>query len=200
MFLICSFVLTIVAAFVPLAENSITENQTLKKELAFGNPSSNIETFIFTDWLCPFCQRLEPDLEKMLPILFQQTRTIFVDLPNHPGGELYSFYNYSFMINNKSKYTELRHALNDLAKTTKSPTNEQLATALAPLKIEYKPLEKQKASQIAMYYDTLATEFKLKLFPTIVFRNVKSKKEVKLEGLKAITEESVVKAIDSLRN
>lgn len=189
----------LIAIFVCLPFLLNAQSEEWKGKLEFGNSFSTSEVYIFTDWFCPFCQALEPDLEKMLPKIFEKSRVLFVDLANHPGSMNFLTYNVSFMLHNKADYLKIRPILHHLTSLTKTPTEEQLNQALAPLNIRYKPLPKETVEAIARYFQGIALSFKIRGTPSLTVKNSQTKKEKTLAG-DEITEANVLQTLETLQN
>jgi protein-disulfide isomerase len=174
------------------AENDIKEN------ISFGNPSSDIEVYVFTDWSCPACRSIEPILESSAPKIMQKAKLVFVDDPVHPETLNFTPYNVSFMINNKDKYLQLRQALTALSEDTKEPADEQINALAKKFGVQYKQLRYSDVALANKYYTHLIKQLEVEGTPTVVIVNAKTQKGKKLPGATKITEENILKAIDSL--
>ena len=121
-------------AFVGIAkENELAAlEDTIVSEMWFGKQSSPIEVYLFTDWSCPACRKLEPVIENFLPEVTKQAKFMFVDYPLHPETYNYSPFNVAFIVKDKSKYLQIRQALSELSLDTGSPTEEQVQVQLNP--------------------------------------------------------------------
>lgn len=196
LFFVTGFILAFVgvAKYNPLqaAENSV------KDSIAFGNLSSPVEVYIFTDWRCSSCRKLEPYIEAMSPKMMQKARVTFVDDAIHPETLNYTPYNLSFMVHNKSNYFVLRNALGDLAENTKEPTQAQIAALAAKHGEEFKQLNYADIALGIKYYNQLVKKLDVAGTPTLVVVNRVTKKGKKLEGTSEITEANVMKAIETL--
>jgi protein-disulfide isomerase/uncharacterized membrane protein len=171
---------------------------SVKDSIAFGDPKSPIEIYIFTDWACPACRQLEPNLVKMIPTLAKEAKITFVDFAIHPETLNYTPYNLSFMINNKVKYLELRDALTKLSLKTGSPSDHDVEDAIATTGAAYHQLNYADVALGIKYFKHLGDEFDIDQTPTMVIINRTTKKGKKLFGGADITEENVQKAIDAL--
>jgi thiol-disulfide isomerase/thioredoxin len=182
-----------VSRFDPLdaAEN------TIKESLAFGDKDSPIELYLFTDWACPACRQLEPNLEKMFTTITKNARFTFVDHAIHTETLNYSPYNVSFMIKNKPQYLKLREALTKLALQTATPTDEQIEKLAESFDTKYQQLHFADITLSQKYFKQLAKQFGVSKTPTLILINKETKKGKKLIGSE-ITEENVLKAIDAL--
>lgn len=184
-----------VGKITPLA----AEENSLKKSLAFGNPNSNIELYLFTDWACPACRKLEPSLDKVMHPFLNTAKFTFVDFAIHDATLNYMPYNLSFIVHNKDKYLPIRDALTQLSIETSSPTEEEVEKAVKPLGVTYKALSYSDVSLGQKYYQHLADQFEIDATPTLVVVNRSVKKGKKLYGNGEITAENIQKAIDSLK-
>ncbi len=172
------------------------ENE-IKEKLAFGKLNSPVEVYVFTDWACPGCRKLEPMLEAAAPEIMKQARLIFVDNPVHPETLNYSPYNLSFMIYNKTKYMKLRSALTDLSEDTKTPTDEQVAALAKRLGASYKQLSYAEIALASKYFNYLVEKLEVEGTPTVVVVSKAQKKGKKLAGTSEITEAAILKAIQA---
>jgi protein-disulfide isomerase/uncharacterized membrane protein len=193
---ILGFLLAIIGVirFDPLeaAEN------TIKDSIAFGDLKSPIEIYVFTDWACPACRQIEPELEKMAPNMMKQARITFVDHAVHTETLNYSPYNVSFMIKNKPEYMKLREALTQLSIDNSAPTDEQIEKVAEKLGTKYQQLHFADITLSQKYFKQLAKQFGISKTPTLVIINRETKKGKKLIGSE-ITEENVLKAIQALK-
>lgn len=183
-----------VSQFNPLAA---AEN-TIKEGLFFGEKSSPIEVYFFTDWACPACRQLEPELEKMAPDIMKKGKLTFVDHAIHTETLNYSPYNVSFMLKNKPEYLKIRKDLIQLSTESKEPTLEEIEKIAAKNQIKYVPLNFSDIALSQKYFKDLATQFGIKATPTVIVINAETKKGKKLIGFEEINEANILKAIDSL--
>lgn len=171
----------------------------LKEKIAFGDTKSPIEIYLFTDWQCPSCRKVEPIIEKMTPNITKKARLVFVDFPIHPETMNFTPYNLAFMVNNKDKYLKLRNVLTTLSEQTGAPTEEQVAKAIQPLGAKYQQLNYADVAVAFKYYKDLAKQFNINSTPTLVLINLDTKKGKKLKGGVEITETNVLNAIEALK-
>lgn len=195
------FLVGLVSAFLGMSKIDQLQavEDKIKEQIKFGNLSSPIEVYVFTDWACPACRSIEPALEKMAPQVAAQAQLIFVDTVVHPETLNYAPYNLSFMVNSKGKYFDIREALTKLSIKTKKPNDQDIAKAIAPLKVTYKELPYEDVSVAMRYFDELVERFKVTATPTVAIVNREAKKGKKLSGAGEITEANVLKAINALR-
>lgn len=171
---------------------------TLKEEIKFGNKSSPIEVYVFTDWACPACRAAEPAIEAMASKVTQEAQLTFVDAVVHPETLNFAPYNISFMANNKPQYFQIRNALGKLSMKNKKPNDQDISAAVAPLGVSYRELPYEDVALTMKYFDELVDKLKVTGTPTVAIINPVSKKGKKLSG-KEITEANVLKAIHALR-
>lgn len=193
------FCLGFLAAFAGIAKHSPLQaaENSIKENIAFGNPDSKVEVYVFTDWSCPACRSIEPILEKMAPKVMKVARLTFVDNPIHPETLNFTPYNVSFMINNKDKYFQLRNALTALSEDTKAPTDKQIEAIAAKAGAKYKQLSYSDVALANKYYSHLIKQLDVEGTPTVVVVNKETQKGKKLPGAQKITEENVMKAINA---
>ncbi len=191
------FLLAVVGVYKPDA--LAAQEATLKDSIAFGDKTSPIEVYMFTDWACPACRQLEINLERMAPAIMAKARLTFVDYVIHTETLNYSPYNVSFMIKDKPEYFKLRDELTTLSLKNANPTEEDIQKIAEKVGIKYQPLNFADIALSQKYFKQLATQFGVSKTPTMVIINTKSKKGKKLVGIPEITESNVLKAIESLK-
>lgn len=172
--------------------------KNIKESIAFGDMSSHVEVYVFTDWECPSCRKVEPILEKAAPAIMKKAKLVFVDMPIHPESTNFTPYNLSFMINDKAQYFHLRNQLTKLSLTTKTPTDEEVEAIAAKLGAKYRQLHYADIDVGIKYFKHLSDQFKVEGTPTVVVVNAEKKKGKKLVGVNEITEDNILKAIHSL--
>src|ERR1700738_2273075 len=69
----------------------------------FGKKSSPVEVYVFSDWFCPACRRVESIIEQKAPEIAKNARLFFIDIPIHDESINYLPYNLSFMVKEKAK-------------------------------------------------------------------------------------------------
>lgn len=174
------------------------EESSLKEEIKFGNRTSPISIYVFTDWACPACRSVEPALEAMAPAITKQAQVTFVDAVVHPETLNYAPYNISFMAHNKPQYFQIRDALGKLSLKNKKPTDQDISAAVAPLGVTFQEIPYEDVALTMKYFDELVDKLKVTGTPTVAIINDTTKKGKKLSG-KEITEANVLKAIQALR-
>lgn len=172
----------------------------LKTSLAFGDKNSPVEVYFFTDWLCPACRQIEPSIEAMFPKVTSKARFYFVDMAIHPETLNFTPYNLAFLTYNKKEYFKLRNALTDLSRKTKTPTEKQVEEITKKLGVKFKELDYADVNTGIKYFKHLSRQFTIEKTPTLVVVNRADKKGKKLQGEAEITEENVIKTIQTLRN
>lgn len=165
---------------------------------SLGRQGSKIEIYVFSDWLCPMCIKVEPALEAAIPSLEKRARIHFIDKPVHKESMNFVPYHLSFLVNEKEKYLPIRKALFELAKGNKNPSLQDVQRAVAPLGVTYKQLSFMDVSQMMAKAQGLSAEYKVTGTPTVVVVNSSSKKSKTLVGAKDITADNLLKAVKSL--
>ncbi len=120
---------------------------------AYGADKSPVPSFgkgpcqviVFTDYFCPPCQGLEPNLEPMLEKIHAKGRAeiIFVDMPIYKETPLYARY-YLYAANAKGGFKDVmdaRRALFSIARGKTVKDEESLAKALKEKGIPFKPYD-----------------------------------------------------------
>lgn len=171
------------------------ESQAAEPDLFLGKKTSQTTVYVVSDWFCPVCRKIEPDIDKMIPGLAKSVRLGFVDYPIHKETLNFTPYNLQFLTFEKEKYPELRKALAGLALRTKKPTAQEVQAAIAPLGVKLREIN---------YADTLTgmqtnmavyRGYNLKSTPSVVVTNNKAKKTKVLVGDKQISEAAIRGAI-----
>lgn len=174
--------------------------QSVQERLAFGNTGSPIEAYLFTDWLCPACKKIEPRVEELERIISPQAQLTFVDEAIHPESLNFTPFNISFLLNNKSQYFKLRQMLTAISLRTKTPTEAQIEQEAAKIGVKFVDAHYSDISLAVEYYKKLIDRFKVDSTPTLIIINSQTKKGKKLEGDTEITKENVIKAIEALKS
>ncbi len=172
---------------------------SIKERIVFGQANSQIEMYIFTDWLCPACRKAEPSLVEIVKKFSPSTRITFVDHIVHPETVNFIPYNLAFMVNNKENYLQLRDILTDISIKTGKPSEAEIEKAIAPLGIKLQELDYADVSAGMEYFKQLGEKFKVTGTPTVVLVNLSTKKGKKLSGNAEISVEKVGNAIKALK-
>lgn len=198
--LLSRFMLIVVAAAVGFGISfvGIRKPEAAGIDTSLGKQGSKIEVYIFSDWLCPICLRVEPEIERTLPQLGKTARIFFIDKPVHQESMNFVPYHLSFLFHEKAKYLQLRKALFDLAKINRNPSLQDVQGAIAPLGVTYRQLSFMEVSQSMAKSQALATEYKVTGTPTVMFVNKAKKQSKKLVGGKEITAENLLKALKAV--
>lgn len=158
------------------------EADAAEQDLYLGRTSSPTTVYFVSDWFCPACRKAEPAIEKMYPELAKSVRIGFVDFPIHKETTNFTPYNLQFLTFEKKKYISLRKALADLSLKTKTPSEEEVKSAVAPLGVKLRPMSYSDTlygmqSNLMVYrgYNVHST-------PTVVVANDKTKKNKLLVG------------------
>lgn len=120
---------------------------------AYGADKSPVPSFgkgpcqviVFTDYFCPPCQGLEPNLEPMLEKIHAKGRAeiIFVDMPIYKETPLYARY-YLYAANARGAFKDVldaRRVLFAIARGKTVKDEESLAKALQEKGVPYKPYD-----------------------------------------------------------
>lgn len=189
------------AAFLGVAKIDPLEakQESLKESIAFGNPKSPIEVYIFTDWFCAACHELEPAFKKMAPAIEREAKLFFIDANIHDDSMNFTPYNLSFMIYNKPKYFDLRGALVAISEKTDAPSDSLVQEEIAPYAVTLKELNYRDIALASKMFSKLKQQFSVSSTPTVVVLNAATKKGKRISGGSDITEENILKAIKELK-
>jgi protein-disulfide isomerase len=171
------------------------ESQAAELDLFLGKSSSQTTVYVVSDWFCPVCRKIEPDIDRMIPALSRIARLRFVDFPVHKETLNFTPYNLQFIAYEKDKYPALRKALAELALKTKKPTDAEVQSAVTPLGVKLRDIN--YADTFSGIQDNMAIyrSNKIKSTPSVVVSNVKTRKTKVLVGDKQISEAAIRAAI-----
>lgn len=169
-------------------------------DLFLGKTGSPTTVYVVSDWFCPVCRKMEPEIERMIPSLAKSAKLGFVDFPIHRETVNFTPYHLQFLAHEKEKYPALRRALAQLALKTKQPTEAEVRGAVAPLGVKLRPVD--YADTFAGMQANLAVcrDYKIKATPSVVITNGKRKKSKVLVGEKQISESAIKAAIVEVEN
>lgn len=181
-------------------EDALQLELGLKERIAFGDAHSDIEIYLFTDWGCSACRKLEPRLESLWGQLVGGARIYFIDLPIHQITYNYMPINLSFMQHNKRDYLALREILTTLSKEDPTPFPDTIEKAVEPLNVEYVQLPYTEVLQGLKLFQSLAVSMKVSKTPTMLIKHAKKRKVIRLVGPTGITIENIRDAMNTIDN
>jgi len=190
--LFVTFLVGFTLTYTGMAKEGISASQL---DLYTGKKNSKVEVYFFSDWFCPFCSKVEEAVDAVYPTLSKKARILFVDKIIHQESLNFVPYHLSFEVYEKAKIMQLRKALFTVAQKTKNPTYDDVNAAIAPLGVTYRQLSFLEVTQQMGNSQKLAEQFKVVSTPTMIVRNVKTKKIVTLVGNGQITPEGIIKAV-----
>lgn len=194
------FFLGFFLAFVGIskANSAQAAAEMMKERIAFGNRNSQVEVYIISDWFCPSCKKIEPLIEKMVADIYSKAAIYFIDYPIHTKSSNFSPYHLAFLIYNKPQYFQARVMLTALAENNDSPTDQDVVTAARKVNLTFNELSYLDVKSGIEYFDGIVKKYDLSATPTIIVRNIKTDKNVKFEGRDEISEEKILKALETL--
>lgn len=160
-----------------------------------GKTDSHTVVYFISDWFCPACRRTEPAIAKMYPKIAAIAKVGFVDIPVHPETTNFTPYNTQFLLYEKGKYIQLRGALAELAKKTKTPSPEEVQKSIAPYGVKLRSMNFADIEAGMNWNENINKTYEIKATPTVVVMNEKTRKHVNLEGREDINYETIIKAI-----
>lgn len=164
-------------------------------DLFLGRRSSPTTVYFVSDWFCPACRKAEPVIETMYPELARAVRIGFVDFPIHRETSNFTPFNLQFLTFEKAKYISLRRALSDLSLKTKTPSEAEVAAAIAPLGVRLRPINYADTLYGMQANLTVYRGYGVHSTPTVVVTNARTKKSKLLVGDNRITPAAVRAAI-----
>jgi protein-disulfide isomerase len=174
------------------------EAEAAELNLFLGNANSNTVVYVVSDWFCPACRRTEPTIEMMYPKIAEIAKVAFVDIPVHPETSNFTPFNTQFLAYEKGKYIQLRRALSELAKKTKTPSPEDVQKAIAPLGVKLRNMNYADIAAGMNWNESINQTFEIKATPTVVVYNTKTERHVSLVGEKEISYQAILKAVSEV--
>lgn len=164
-------------------------------DIYFGKRKSDTTVYFVGDWFCPVCRKIEPDIGKIFSELKPTVRLAFVDMPIHPESANFTPYHLQFILYEKEKYLSLRHALDELSRSTKTPTPEQVQAAVTPFGVTLRPQNFMEILNGVRQFETIYKGFKVSGTPSVVVDNTRTKKRKLLVGSNEINRTAIKAAI-----
>ncbi|MFI5344353.1 MAG: thioredoxin domain-containing protein [Chlamydiales bacterium] len=171
----------------------------IKDRIAFGSKESHVEVYFVSDWFCPSCKKIEPLIEQLFPKIQSQVAFYFIDYPIHKKSFNFVPYNLSFLMYDKHQYFKARQALMRLAEENDSPTDEDIIKLAQANQIPFKELSFVDVKSGMEWFDQIVDKYHLNATPVMIITYPGHNKMIKLEGRDEITEEAVLKAIDTVK-
>jgi protein-disulfide isomerase len=163
--------------------------------LFLGKSDSSTVVYFVSDWFCPACRRSEPVIEQVYARVSEIAKVGFVDVPVHPETSNFTPYNLQFLAHEKGKYIQLRKALSELAKRTKTPSAEDVQKAIDPYGVKLHPMNYADIANGMSMNENVFETFEIRATPTVVVSNSRTGKHLNLVGEKEISYPAIAKAI-----
>ncbi|MBA2368287.1 MAG: thioredoxin domain-containing protein [Candidatus Protochlamydia sp.] len=195
-FIVLGFLMAFVGVSKPNEAEAAMEE--MKTRLAFGTLNSPVEVYFVSDWYCPSCKKIEPQIEKILPEIKSKSTFYFIDYPIHKKSLNFTPYNLAFLVYEKPNYLIARKALSDLSEDSETPNDNDILKIAKDHKLTFNELSYLEVKTGIDFFDKIVEKFDLSGTPTVVITNTKTNKVVKLEGRDQISEEKIIKAVDSM--
>ena len=173
----------------------VKKAEAAELNMFLGKADSHTVIYFVSDWFCPACRRMEPAFAKMYPKIAAIAKLGFVDIPVHPETTNFTPYNTQFLVYEKGKYMQLRGALTELAKKTKTPSTEDVQKAIAPYGVKLRSMNFADIESGMNWNENINRTYEIKATPTVVVKNEKTGKHINLVGEKEISYEAIIKAI-----
>ena len=171
------------------------EAKAAELNMFLGKTGSHTVVYFVSDWFCPACRRTEPAIAAMYPKVAAIAKVSFVDIPVHPETTNFTPYNTQFLVYEKGKYIQLRGALTELARNTKTPSPEDIQKAINPYGVKLHNMNYADIASGMEWNENIYRTFEIKATPTVVVSNAKTGKHVNLVGEKEISYRAILKAI-----
>jgi hypothetical protein len=186
---------TVVLGFAGAVLGAKKEASAAEMNLFLGKPDSSTVVYFVSDWFCPACRRSEPAIEQVYARVAEIAKIGFVDVPVHPETSNFTPYNLQFLMFEKAKYIQLRKALSELAKRTKTPSAEDVQKAIAPYGGKLHPMNYADIAYGMNWNENIFETFEIRATPTVVVSNTKTGKHVNLVGENEISYQAITRAI-----
>lgn len=183
-------------SYIGLGNPTASHAETLP--LALGKTDADVEVYVITDWFCPACRKVEPEMERAFPNIMRRAKVTFVDLPIHAESMNFIPYNLSFLVREKEKYIEIRKELFRLAQRTKEPTPEDVQKAVAPLGVTYRPLNYADVNAGLQYFQSVVKTFGVNSTPTMVVIDRKRGNTKILHGINELSYPNILMAVSGV--
>ncbi len=171
------------------------EAEAAELDIFFGKRKSDTTVYFVSDWFCPICRKIEPDIEMIYRELKSSVRIAFVDMPIHPESSNITPYHLQFLLYEKDKYIPLRHELDKISRTTNNPTQDQVQAAVASLGVTLRSPNFIEILSGVRQFETIYKGFKVTATPTVIIDNSSTKKRKLLVGSNEITRNAIKSAI-----
>ena len=193
-FMTVALVVGLTGALVGVRKNA----EAVELNMFLGRENSSTVVYFVTDWFCPACRRTEPEIASIFKSIAGSVKVGFVDIPVHPETSNFTPYNTQFLVYEKGKYLQLRQALNELAKETKTPSADDVQRAVAPYGVKLRTMNYADIAAGMNWNESIFRTYEIRATPTVVVANAKTGKHVTLVGEKEISYQGVLKAISDV--
>ncbi|WP_068469828.1 DsbA family protein [Candidatus Protochlamydia phocaeensis] len=169
--------------------------------MAFGEIQLDTEVYVFTDWQCANCAKLDAVLKPFAPDLIKKAKLYFVDIPA-PATESLTRANESFLLRKDKtleSYFKLRQALFQLATATPKLSEVNVKEALEQNNLTLEPINDDLAKVATTVFDSLIKSLKVSQVPTIVIYNLRTHQQMKIEEMDQMKPQVIEDAIERLR-
>ncbi len=188
----------IAVAGVAKPADAVASTASVVNQIEMGNKSSPIKVYFISDWFCDACKKTEPAIAKIYPAIQGRVGFFFIDLAVHANTANYTPYNIAFIINDKAKYIEIRHELDELSYYQDAPTDVQMAAIAKKMGVPFHEVSFREVEAVMKFYDEIAAKYGIEKTPTMVIENSNTKQKAILNGTTEITLPNVEKTIDTL--
>lgn len=170
----------------------------ITQDIWLGKADSHIEVMVVGDWFCPYCRKVEPTIEAILPEVGKVAKYTFIDDPIHRESYAFIPANMSLLLNSKAQYLAGRKALLELAERTSTPSEADMVSALKSKGIDLKLADDVVLKQLARSESGFLHANAITLTPSLVVRNSKTGVQKVLVGVEEITEHKIADMIASV--
>jgi thiol-disulfide isomerase/thioredoxin len=167
----------------------------VRTEMSFNTPKTNTEVYIFTDWNCPKCKKLNHDLANIAPELKNQATLYFIDIYPEKAPSLTKV-NQALLFNKNKElgqYLKAREKLFELAIKETAFTDEEIKSALSIPQIDFPPEDVLKTA--TKFFEMMRNNFSIQETPSILIYQLDTQKN---QILTASAPEKILAAIHEL--
>lgn len=149
----------------------------IRLSMPFGDQKSDWEVYLFTDWNNDHTKEIEAKIEGVSSDISKKAKLYFIDLNSDKSTALTEVH-LSYLINTQKNFTDYFKLRNTLLRGDSGTEKAKLPDDVIKSGIHI--------------FNATAKNMKISEVPTILFYNLKTREQVKLEGVDAILKNDLV--------
>jgi uncharacterized membrane protein len=136
---------------------------------AFGNSKARVEVIVYSDYFCPFCRRVDGQINERLLKLKKKVKILFVDVPIHAHSLEYAeMFLYTWFANGDNLETALKVRDSLFGAAEEKYDKDRVLSILNSMGIRYKE-DKERAHEIfRSFYNASIRENNISKTPSMV--------------------------------